>query len=93
MPELAVDPAVLLDVAGPLGEAAERLAAVAAALPTPDAALGPHDVTHALENAAHVWQHALRGAAVALSATGGRLVSAAATYDAVEAVVSDWSAS
>lgn len=92
MAELAVDPAVLLDVAGSLGPPADRLAALAASLPASDGELGPDELVHALENAAHAWQHALRGAAAAVGATRDQLVSAAAAYDAVEAVVSDWSA-
>lgn len=92
MPELAVDPAVLLDVAGRLGTAAEALTALAASLPAAEAALGPDDLVHALENSAHAWQYVLRGAAVAVGATRDQLVSSAAAYDAVEAVVSDWSA-
>ena len=90
MPELVVDPAALLAVAGPLAAVADRLDAVAAALPGLALSSGPDDVTRALEDAAHVWQRALRGIALAVDGAGERLVSAASAYDGVEATVRDW---
>lgn len=92
MPELAVDPAALLDVAESLGQVADRLAALSAALPRPEAAVGSVDLVHALENAVHTWQNAVRGAAIAVGAQRDQLVAAASTYEGVEALVSDWSA-
>lgn len=90
MPELAVVPAALVDIAHSLAVSASGLRAVSAALPSMTADVGPSDIAHALEDAAHVWQHALRGLAFALDSAGQRLVSAATAYDGVEAVVADW---
>lgn len=90
MPELVVDPAVLVVVAQSMAGAASSLDAVAAALPGMTGEVGPLDIAHALEDAAHVWQHALRGLALALDGAGQRLVSAASAYDGVEAMVGDW---
>lgn len=90
MPELVVDPAALVAVAGPLAEAADRLAAVAAALPPAPEEPGPSELAHALDDSAHVWRTALRALASGLALAGEQLVSAATAYDAVEALVVDW---
>lgn len=92
MPELVVDPADLVRVAGPLADAADRLGAVAAALPPTPGSVGPDDLVHALEDSARAWRTALHTSAAAVALVGEQLVSAASGYDAVDAMVGDWAA-
>jgi uncharacterized protein YukE len=91
VPELAVDPAALRQVARPLAAAADRLAALSAALPAAVGTLGPHDLVHALEDATHVWQPGLRALATAAGTASRQLVSAASTYETLEALLMPWS--
>lgn len=91
MPELVVDPAALGQLAWPLVEVADRLGALAAALPTSPGPVGPDDLVHALEDLSHAWSAGLRALAADAADISQQLASAASAYDGVEALVSDWS--
>jgi hypothetical protein len=91
VPEIDVDPAALVAVTRPLLTVADRLAGVAAALTRVGGDLGPADVLHALEDAAHVWQPALLDLAATAAVASEHVSSAGSVYASVEEMVSDWS--
>ena len=86
--EIAVRPAALLETAGELDRAAQRLAGVTRALAGADgAATGHRGLAAALDDFRDDWRHGLDLLGATADVTAGRLREAARAYVAVDDAV------
>ena len=85
MGEIAVRPAKLLETAGQLDRAAQRLSGVTRAMGAADgAATGHHGLAGALDHFRDEWRHGLGLLGETADVTAGRLREAARAYVAVD---------